>query len=65
MAGYVAATLVALTIGFVIGMTLFKRSNRWCPHCGHTLTCTGCSYRPALALDAGQPTTARDPGRRT
>jgi hypothetical protein len=37
----VAAVLAAL-LGFMAGLATFKRSNRWCPVCGGTLTCLAC-----------------------
>jgi hypothetical protein len=37
----VATGLVLL--GFVAGMVTFKRSLRWCPVCGATLSCRACA----------------------
>ncbi len=28
--------------GWVAGMWTHKRAQRWCPHCGATLTCPAC-----------------------
>ena len=33
---------IALILGLVIGFCTFKRSNRWCPACGHVLRCESC-----------------------
>jgi len=44
---YILATLAALAVGFIAGLLTLKRSNRWCPSCGHTLACTQCAHQPA------------------
>jgi hypothetical protein len=41
----IAVTLAALTLGFAAGLLTFKRSLRWCRHCGRTLSCPACSGR--------------------
>ncbi|GAA1799287.1 hypothetical protein GCM10009835_16970 [Planosporangium flavigriseum] len=46
--GYVVTTaVIALIVGFVVGLTTFKRSSRWCPACGSILRCVSCPNRPA------------------
>jgi hypothetical protein len=38
--------VVSLLFGLVLGWYL-RRINTWCPHCGHSLACSGCGQRPA------------------
>jgi NADH pyrophosphatase NudC (nudix superfamily) len=44
---YVVTISVGVLIGFPVGLIVFKRSNRWCPSCGHTLQCDSCTDRNA------------------
>ena len=43
----IAVTLAALTLGFLTGLLTFKRSLRWCRHCGRTMSCPACGNRDA------------------
>lgn len=36
------ATLVALVVGFLIGLLTFKQKQLWCPVCGARLRCLEC-----------------------
>jgi NADH pyrophosphatase NudC (nudix superfamily) len=40
--------VVPLVIGFAAGFCTFKRSNRWCPHCGGRLRCQNCNQTAEL-----------------
>ena len=40
--GITVAVSLALLVGFVAGFVLFKRSQRWCPGCGATITPAHC-----------------------
>lgn len=38
----IAAIVAAVFVGFLGGLLTFKRSLRWCRHCGAALTCASC-----------------------
>jgi hypothetical protein len=47
---YIGMAVAALLLGFVAGLLTFKRSNRWCPTCGHPLICkANCGGRPDVS----------------
>ena len=37
--------LAGIVLGFVAGLTTFRRSLAWCRRCGETLTCPFCVPR--------------------
>ena len=41
--GYVGAALAAALLGWLTGMMTLKRSSRWCPTHGTTLSCEFCA----------------------
>ena len=41
----VMLAFVALAAGTALGWYL-RSATAWCPHCGHTLSCTSCGQRP-------------------
>jgi hypothetical protein len=52
MGGLIGMTAVlSLFAGLTLGWYL-RRANTWCPHCGHSLTCSACGHRPASANEA-------------
>jgi hypothetical protein len=62
--GLLAATIItAIAVGFLAGLLTFKRSLRWCRHCGQTLSCADCSGRPTTvhptAVGRAAPRAAR------
>ncbi len=40
---------IAGLLGFGAGLLTFKRSLRWCPQCGKTLTCAECGSQEGVA----------------
>lgn len=58
--GYLAAVMVALVLGFGVGLAVFKRSERWCPGCGSLLTELHCPHR-GTAPAARLPEAVRHP----
>ena len=42
-----ATVIAAIVVGFLAGLLSFKRSLRWCRHCGQILSCADCAGRPA------------------
>jgi hypothetical protein len=40
--------VLSLLAGLALGWYL-RRATSWCPHCGHSLTCSACGHRPAKA----------------
>jgi hypothetical protein len=58
MGGLIGMTAVlSLFAGLSLGWYL-RRANTWCPHCGHSLTCSACGHRPA---SANEPSTEGPP----
>jgi hypothetical protein len=48
------AILVTLLIGLISGMSLIKRSERWCPGCGSLLTLDHCPHGDAAVAVLGR-----------
>jgi hypothetical protein len=47
MGGLIGVTaILSLFAGLALGWYL-RRANAWCPHCGHSLSCSACGHRPA------------------
>jgi len=47
MSGLLSVTAVlSLLAGLALGWYL-RRANTWCPHCGHSLTCSACGHNAA------------------
>jgi hypothetical protein len=58
MGGVIGLTAV---LSLLAGLTLgwyFRRATRWCPHCGHSLTCSSCGHRAAEAGHSRPSTTS-------
>ena len=36
--------LAALLLGWLAGLWTFRRTLRWCPRCGKTLSCSRCAH---------------------
>ena len=52
MGGLIGMTAVlSLFAGLTLGWYL-RRANTWCPHCGHSLSCSACGHRPASVSEA-------------
>jgi hypothetical protein len=66
MGGLIGMTAVlSLFAGLTLGWYL-RRANTWCPHCGHSLTCSACGHRPATTSEpATGPSSATIPSQRT
>jgi NADH pyrophosphatase NudC (nudix superfamily) len=51
---YIGMAVAALVVGFAAGLLTFKRSNRWCPACGHPLICkANCGGRLDVSRQVG------------
>lgn len=47
MGAVIATAVVALVVGFLAGLSVFRRSSRWCPACGSVLCCPDCPGQPS------------------
>lgn len=55
MASVIVSVVAALPVGFLAGMATFRKSRRWCPHCGVSLVCPDPGHsRRARAAGAGR-----------
>ena len=56
MSGVIGMTAaLSLLAGLTLGWYL-RRANTWCPHCGHSLSCTTCGHSAAVADQASRRT---------
>jgi hypothetical protein len=39
MVTLIPAVLAALTLGFLVGLVIFRKAQQWCPECGRSLAC--------------------------
>ena len=43
---YLIPTVSCLVVGFLAGLLAFRRTERWCPHCGAVARCPECPDHP-------------------
>ena len=55
----IGIAVFALILGWVVGMLTFRRTLRWCPRDGASLTCPVCDGRPIGANSGIVPVNAR------
>jgi hypothetical protein len=41
--GYLVAVVLAMLLGFLVGLLSFKVKNRWCTECGMVKSCPRCA----------------------
>ncbi len=65
LVGYALAVIVgaSVLVGFLAGLLTFKRSSRWCPLCGTTLSCASCPGRPTPSEARRSCTSTREGSR--
>lgn len=53
--GYLAVTLAAVLVGLVVGFVIGKRATQWCPICGLTLSISHCPAHGWLPAGSKAP----------